>query len=423
MKKRVVITGMGIVAPNGVGLKEFDRAIRAGTSGLRYFEHLKGLNFSCQVGGKPDIAPGELETYFSPLQLKRFDSNGIVFGVMAGMDAIEDAGIEPVAADAPPLEDLGVIFGTGISGVQKFKQSVELLDAGKVKRLGSNTVAQIMASGISAYLGGKIGAGNLVTTNSSACATGTEAILLGYHQIAEGRANKMLCGSCSGDSPYIWGGFDAMRITSWKYNDRPEAASRPMSASANGIVPSSGAGAILLESLDSARSRGAKIYAEVLGGFVNNGGQRQGGSMTAPNNYSVKRCIERSLEYSGVGPDEIDTINGHLTATAHDPLEIESWTRALNRKGSDFPPVNSLKGLIGHGLAACGSIEAVATVLQLNGNYIFGNANCNDLHPKIERLIGRDNVPTKMLSKDLRTAITASFGFGDVNACLIFRKN
>jgi len=423
MKKRVVITGMGVVSPNGIGLADFGHALSEGVSGLRYIPKLAELNFSCQVGGVPQIDAGLLEKYFTGLELKRFDSNGIAFGVIAGMDALFDAGITPASSDAPPYEDLGVLFGTGVSGVEKFRESVELLDQGKVKRLGSTTVGQIMASGISAYLGGKIGAGNMVTTNSSACATGTEAILMGYHHIAEGRAEKMLCGSCSGDSPYIWGGFDAMRITSWKYNDAPERSSRPMSASASGIVPGSGAGALMLESLESATRRGARIYAEVLGGAVNNGGQRMGGSMTAPNSMAVKRCIRMALKHSAVESRDIDTINGHLTATNHDLLEIENWSEALQLSGKDFPPINSLKGLIGHGLAACGSIEAVATVLQLQKNFIFGNNNCEDLHPGIQKLIGRDKVPENTIFSPLKTAITASFGFGDVNACVIFSKN
>src|SRR5690606_9305336 len=137
--------------------------------------------------------------------------------------------------------DSGTIFGTGTSGVDKFREAVYLLDDGQVKRLGSTVVVQTMASGVSAYLGGILGLGNQVTTNSSACTTGTEAILLGYERIQSGKAKRMLVGSCSDDGLYIWGGFDAMRVMTYKHNDTPQKGSRPLSASASGFVPGSGA--------------------------------------------------------------------------------------------------------------------------------------------------------------------------------------
>src|SRR5690606_21838630 len=135
------------------------------------------------------------------------------------------------------------------------------VDAGKTRRLGSTSVIQTMASGISAYLGGILGCGNQVTTNSSACTTGTEAVLMAYERIKHGKAKRMLAGSCGDHGPYVWGGFDAMRILPGNYNDNPQEASRPMSASASGFVPGSGAGALLLEDYDSAVKRGARIYA------------------------------------------------------------------------------------------------------------------------------------------------------------------
>ena len=279
-----------------------------------------------------------------------------------------------------------------------------------------------MASGISAYLGGMIGAGNIVTTNSSACTTGTEAILLGYDRIVSGKAKQMLCGSTSDDGPYIWSGFDAIKVMNYKNNDDPEKASRPMSSSASGFVPGSGAGAFLLESLESAQKRGAKIYAEVLGGSINSGGQRSEGSMTAANNVAVQKCIISALQDANIKASEIDYINGHLTATTKDSVEIKNWCEALNRKGDDFPFINSLKSMTGHCLTASGSIEAVATILQLQENYIFPNINCEDLSPEITSLIAAQKIPRKKINIPLKTVAKASFGFGDVNACVIFRK-
>ncbi len=411
---------MGVAAPNGVGIPAFTEAIKKGISGIRHFPELEDLKFSCQVGGIPDISEEKKREYFTELQLRNFNSSGILYGVLAGMDAIKDANVTISETDAN--WDLGIIFGTGTSGVDKFREAIYKVDEKNVRRLGSTTVVQTMASGISAYLGGMTGAGNVVTTNSSACATGTEAILMGYERIASGKATQMLCGSTSDHGPYLWGGFDAMKVITYKHNDQPEKASRPMSATASGFVPGSGAGALVLESLESAQKRGATIYAEVLGGHVNSGGQRAGGSMTAPNSEAVQRCIKNSLQDAGVKPSEIDYINGHLTATIKDPDEIQNWCAALDRKGKDFPYINSLKGMVGHCLAASGSVEVVATILQMREGFIFPNINCDDLHPDIAGLVASEKIPRTKISAQIHTAIKASFGFGDVNACLVFRN-
>jgi 3-oxoacyl-(acyl-carrier-protein) synthase len=232
----------------------------------------------------------------------------------------------------------------------------------------------------------------------------------------------MLVGACSDNGPYIWGGFDAMRVMTYKHNDSPEQGSRPMSATASGFVPGSGAGALVLESLESALERGVEIYAEVLGGNVNSGGQRNGGTMTAPNSEAVQKCITDAMKESNIAPLEIDAINGHLTATIKDPTEIENWIQSLNRKGSEFPYINSLKSMVGHCLAAAGAIESVATVLQLKHQFLFPNINCEDLHSEITELIDSSRIPTKKIETELNTIAKASFGFGDVNGCVIFRR-
>ena len=420
MKHRVVITGMGVVAPNGVGLSEFTNAIKKGTSGITYHQNLKDLDFSCCIGGIPKVSKEKKRDYFTPLQLRGFNSSGILYGCMAGIDAWKDAGLS-VDAESDLDYNSGTIFGTGTSGVEKFREAIYKLDNKEVKRLGSTVVVQTMTSGVSAFLGGILGLGNQVTTNSSACTTGTEAIILGFDRVQSGKAKRMLVGSCSDDGPYIWGGFDAMRVMTYKHNDTPKQGSRPMSASASGFVPGSGAGALVLESLESALERKATIYAEVLGGALNSGGQRKGGTMTAPNAEAVVRCIKEAIKNSGISADAIDTINGHLTATSKDSLEIENWTKALNRKGVYFPYINSLKGMVGHCLAAAGSIESVATVLQLKEQFIFPNINCEDVHAEISSLISEEKVPKKLLKTKVNIAAKASFGFGDVNGCIIFK--
>lgn len=423
MKKRVVITGLGVVAPNGVGIPAFTKAIKNGVSGITFFPELSELNFSCQLGAMPIISEDKKREYLSDLQLRNFNSSGILYGIIAGMDALKDAKLKVAKPEEEPLWDLGIIFGTGTSGVDKFREAIYKIDDKNVRRLGSTSVAQTMTSGVSAYLGGLIGAGNMVTANSSACATGTEALLMGYEHIANGKAKYMLCGSTSDYGPYIWGGFDAMKVTTYKYNDTPKQVAGPMSADASGFVPGSGAGAYLLESLESAQERGASIYAEILGGSVNNGGQRSGGSMTAPNSKAVQKCIIDALKNSNISGNDIDYINGHLTATIKDPDEIENWSIALNRSGAEFPYINSLKGMVGHCLAASGSIEIVSAILQLHQGFIFPNVNCENLHPKIAELVSSQKISTKLKEVSLQTIVKASFGFGDVNACVIFKKN
>ncbi|MGQ7947722.1 beta-ketoacyl-[acyl-carrier-protein] synthase family protein [Flavobacterium sp. WC2509] len=421
MKNRVVITGLGVVAPNGVGLDAFQSAIKSGTSGIRHFEELERLKFSCQIAGMPNISTELALQYFTELELKNFNSSGILYGVIAGIDAWKDAGLSTERLEEPDW-DSGTIFGSGSSGIEKLRESIYKIDDLKVRNLGSSVVIQTMSSGVSAYLGGKLGLGNQVTSNSSACTTGTESIIMAYDRIRSGQSKRILAGSTSDSGPYIWGGFDAMRVCTFKHNDSPENGSRPMSASASGFVPGSGAGALVLEDLETALSRGARIYAEVLGGSLNSGGQRGLGSLTAPNPVAVQRCIEQAMISSGITAQDVDGINGHLTATTKDSLEILNWSNALNRRGVDFPYINSLKSSVGHCLSAAGSIESVATVLQLHQGFIFPNRNCEDLHPEITAIIDFSRIPAQLIEKQMDIVLKASFGFGDVNGCVVFKR-
>lgn len=421
MQRRVVITGLGILAPNGVGLEAFTNAIKNGISGIRHDYELERLQFSCQIAGKPEISTEFSLHYFSELELRNFNSSGILYGVIAGMDAWKDAGLSFEINDEPDW-DSGTIFGTGTSGIDKFRESIYKIDDFQTRRLGSTAVAQTMNSGVSAYLGGKLGLGNQVTTNSSACTTGTESIIMAFERIKSGQSKRILAGSTSDSGPYIWGGFDAMKVCTFKHNETPELGSRPMSASASGFVPGSGAGALVLEDLEVAQKRGAKIYAEIIGGNINSGGQRGGGTMTAPNSKAVQKCIEQAIANSGISAREIDAINGHLTATSKDSLEILNWSQALQMQGNDFPYINSLKSTIGHCLSAAGSIESVASILQLYHGFIFPNRNCEDLHPEISAIVNPSKIPQQIVNKDLQFIAKASFGFGDVNSCIIFKK-
>ncbi len=419
---RVVVTGMGVVAPNAHGVQAFEAALRDGRSGIRFVPELEKLNFGCQVGGIPADFDNVRQQYFDHENLMSINDN-IGYASVSAIDAWRDAGFEvPNAADDLVDWDTGIIVGSGIGGMDTIATTVvPMVNEGKVRRMGSRIVEQVMNSGTSARIAGLLAAGNQVTSNSSACSTGNEAIIEGAFRIRSGLAKRILAGGSEGASPHIWAGFDAMRVIARKYNENPEAASRPMSASASGFVPGAGGAIIVLEELQTALARGARIYAEVLGGYVNCGGQRQGGSMTAPNPEGVKRCIRGAVAQAGIDPKTIDAINGHLTATFADPYEVKNWSEALGRGPENFPYINSTKSMIGHCLGAAGAIECVAVVLQLYRGFIHPSLNCDDLHPDIAAFA--DKVPHKMIEKpDLKIVAKAGFGFGDVNSCLIFKK-
>ena len=422
MIRRVVITGLGIVAPNGNGLHDFEMALRKGRSGLRRHPSMEKHGFGCLVSGVPQGVDELAEAMFDSDELLAMNSSHRFAGV-AAVDAWTDAALPRPARDDETVDwDSGAILGTGVGGMDTIaSQLVPKVNANKVRRLGSTIVEQVMASGISARVSGLLALGNQVTTNSSACSTGTEALAMGFDRIRRGYAERMLVGGAEGESEYIWAGFDAMRVLCRGFNDEPEKASRPMSASAGGFIPAAGAGAILLESLDSAQERGARIYAEVMGASINCGGQRGGGSMTAPNPESVRRCVGTALDDADVPADEVGVINGHLTATGADPYEVRAWADALGCAPGALPPITSTKSMIGHALGAAGAIECVATVLMLNRGFVHPSINCEDVHPEIEPHAA--SIPHELRElPELRVAIKAGFGFGDVNATTVFRK-
>lgn len=424
MSKRVVVTGMGVCAPNAIGLDHFSNALQNQLSGIKEIEELKRLGFACTLGGIPPVTEEIKKKYLPELTIKFLTSSAVTYACIAGVDAWLDAGLTLKEHDenTEPYWNAGTFFGTGIAGAEPLHEAFVRVDDMKVRRLGSRVVEQSMGSAPAAYLAGIIGLGNKVSSNSSACATGTESILDGFDFIQSGKADIMLCGSTDCDGPYIWGGFDAMWVTNRKMNHDPEGASRPMSATASGFVPGSGAGALVLEELEHAQKRGARIYAEVLGGAINSGGQRQGGTMTYPNYSAIRKCISQAIQNSNIKPQDIDLICGHLTATVGDPGEIKIWSEVLGLSGKKFPFINTAKSLIGHCLAGAGSIEAVAALLQMRDGFIHGNKNSDDLHPEIEAIIDRERVPLATIHQQVNIIGKSSFGFGDVNSVMFFSK-
>jgi len=420
MSRRVVVTGMGVVAPNGIGIPAFLNALQTGTSGVKFVPHYRDLNFSCQVAGLPDFKWDSLANYISEVTLHGLKATNIAYGLVAALDAWADSGM-PYDTDEPRWET-GCVFGNSTSDTEAMKNVITRVDNKEVRKLGSRVVEQAMNSGVTSYISGRLGLGNRLITNSAACATGTQAVLMAYEYIKDGYAKRILTGSAEHVDTYVYGAFDSMRVLSRKFNDQPENASRPMSLTAGGFVPGSGAAALVLEDLEFALARNARIYAEVLGGSSNAGGQRGGGTMTAANPVGVRRCIQQALETSGVSAAQVDLISGHLTATFADKQEIQNWSDALNRRGRDFPMVNSLKSMIGHCLSAAGSIETVALILQIVHGFVHPNINLEDPNPEIIEITGIDNVPVQMTKKDVNIVAKANFGFGDVNSCLIISK-
>jgi len=420
MKKRVVVTGMGVVAPNGIGIPAFLNAIQNGVSGIKFIPHYRELNFSCQVAGMPAFEWESLKNYISEVTFHGLKGTNIGYGLAAAMDAWADSGM-PYETDEPRWET-GCVFGNSIADTEAMKNVIAKVDNKEARKLGSRVVEQAMNSGVTSYISGRLGLGNKVITNSSACATGTQAILMGYETIKDGYAKRMLVGSAEHVDTYVYGSFDSMRVLSRKFNEEPEKASRPMSVTAGGFVPGSGSAALVLEDLDYALERGARIYAEVLGGNTNSGGQRQGGTMTAANSTGVVRCITEAITSAGITGGQIDLISGHLTATNADKQEIQNWCQALGRSGDDFPVTNSLKSMIGHSLSAAGSLETVASILQIQHGFVHPNINLDDPNPEILNMVSLEKLPVKMLKKEVNIVAKANFGFGDVNSCLILSK-
>lgn len=422
-KQRVVVTGLGVVAANAIGTQSFEAALKAGKSGIKHWEELEELNFRCQIGGVPALDSINLKDHLPTLLATRLTNKGIIYACLAGLEAWEDAGLQPSGEETDFSS--GMIMGAGDLSFDSLIDSEfpsYATDRGENKRLGSRTISQCMNSGAAAYLNSILGLGNRVQSNSSACVTGSEAVLMGYEYLSMGKADRMLCGSTEGDGKYIWGAFDAMRVLCSDSNSNAEFGSRSMSDSSAGFVPSGGSGAVVLETLESAQDRGAKIYAEILGGHINSGGLRNGGTMTAPNSDAMISCIKSAVLDAEIASQEIDLINGHLTSTKGDPNEVRSWSKALNLKGRDFPMINTPKSMIGHSIAGAGSIELVASILQLEYDFVHANLNLENIHPEILETIGENSIPRKLLQKEVNTLIKANFGFGDLNCALILRK-
>jgi 3-oxoacyl-(acyl-carrier-protein) synthase len=432
-RRRVVVTGLGVVAPNGLGLSAFRSGLKRGASGITRHEILREMNYACQIGGVPPLTEDDILKVL-PYSTYHKLSEAMVYAALAAVECARSSGVK-IDLKAGYLEspvdwETGAVIGCGVGGgmdVLMDEYFPILLKAREASPgrgatpVGCDSVPKIMGSGVSVTVGKILGLGGQVSTNSSACTTGTEAVFEAYKSVALGFADSMYAGGAEGSHHGIWAGFDAMRdVLCSTANETPELASRPMSATASGFVPGSGAGMLRLESLETALERGAPVLCEILSAFCNSGGQRDGGTMTFPNPEGVVRCIRRAVADAGISGSDVSLINGHLTSTAADPLEVDNWLRALGLPAEAFPLIQSTKSMVGHGLGAAGAIEAVAVVDQIAQGYVHPSINCEDVHREIRRV--ERSIPHSGIERRLDHVVKASFGFGDVNGAIVFKR-
>lgn len=416
--KRVVVTGLGVVAPNGNNVHEFRKAIETGSSGVRFSTELESLRSGCQVAGIPNFKSSILNEYFTNNTLRNLNSTGVQYGCAAAIEAWLDAGLQ--VGEQSVDFDAGCVFGSALPDLAFGSELISKAIASNGARIGTRYIEQLMGSGTGAYITALLGLGNYSASTSVACATGVVAILNATNRIRSGLAKRMLAGSNEATDPYTWFAFDKMGVTNKYSNQVPAKASMPMSQHAKGFVPGAGAGALVLEDLEVALARGAQIYGEIKGGWTSSGGGRNGGTMTANSFEGIVWCIKRAMIDAKVEPGNVDLICGHLTSTKGDVKEVQAWVEALGRKGNDFPIINSLKSMIGHCLGAAGSIECVAAVLQLHHSFVHPSINCRVPHKEIIDFIDEQRIPQQILSRQMKVVAKANFGFGDVSSCIFF---
>lgn len=416
--KRVVITGMGIISPNASNIKEFTEVLKLGKSGIQFIPELQKLGFRCQVGGICKLDEHNLLKKYPNLNLPNI-SRSTKLLIHATNEAINNSKL-----NINDFELADIIIGSTISSSDLWGDKIiNYTDNSKHLKLGSTAFEQIIASSPAAMLSGILGTKARVISNSLACASSTESIIEAYKRIKKSENKLIIAGGVEPYSKYYWATMDAMKITNPYHNDNPEKASRPMSESARGFVPAEGAAIVILEEYEQALNRNAKIYAEIIGEHINCGGQQNGGSMTASNYKELKNCIKTSIYNSAIQPKQIDYISGHLTGTKADPIEIKAWKDSLNLENDNFPYINSTKSLIGHSIGACGAIEIIACMIQMQSNFIHSSINCEDIHPEIEKIIDISKIPQKNIENiKINYAISSNFGFGDVNASIVLKN-
>ncbi|MCU7917360.1 MAG: beta-ketoacyl-ACP synthase II [Candidatus Thiodiazotropha sp. (ex Epidulcina cf. delphinae)] len=408
--RRVVVTGLGMVAPVGLDIPTAWDNILAGKSGIQPITHFDVESFSTQFGGP--IYGFEVTDYIPKKEAKKMDKF-IHYGVAAGIQAIRDAALEVTEENA---ERIGVLIGSGIGGITGIENSYQSYLDGGPRKISPFFVPSSIINMVSGNLSIMYGLKGPNYSIVSACSSGAHSIAEAAMMIRHGRTDVMIAGGAEmATSPVGLGGFAAARALS-RRNDDPQAASRPWDRDRDGFVLSDGAGVVVLEAYEQAKARGAKIYAELIGMGMNSDAYH----MTAPSvdGSGAAKCMELALEDAGINLHEVDYINAHGTST---PAGDVAETMAVKRAFGDHAHklcVSSTKSMTGHMLGAAGGAEAVFTILALHNQVVPPTINLENQDPQCDL----DYVPNTAREMKLDVAISNSFGFGGTNGTLAFRR-
>ena len=402
-KKRAVITGMGSISCIGNNLEEISNSLRQGISGISKNDEYNNLGFRSKVSGSILIDLKDL----IDRKLFRFMGEAAAYSYLSALDALRDSELPESIFET---DRIGVIAGSGGASSRSQVDAADILREKGVKRVGPYRVTQTMGSTVSACLATSLKIKGVNFSISSACSTSAHCIGSAWEQIQLGNQDVIIAGGAEDEHWTQSGLFDAMGALSSNYNENPTAASRPFDENRDGFVISGGGGILIVEELEHALSRKAKIYAEIKGYSATSDGD----DMVAPSGEGAKNCMKKSLEMSGL--KSVDYLNAHGTSTpAGDPIELNAIKSVFK---DDIPIVSSTKSLTGHTLGAAGVQECIYSILMMNGNFIAGNKNLTDPIPEADGI----NIPEKSLEKEFDSFMSNSFGFGGTNVSLVLSK-
>ncbi|MDQ1363382.1 MAG: 3-oxoacyl-[acyl-carrier-protein] synthase [Pseudomonadota bacterium] len=401
--RRVVITGIGIVSCLGNDKQAVTESLRTGKSGIKFQQAYKDMGMRSNVAGSIDI---DLDALIDR-KVKRFMGDAAAFAYISMAQAIADAGL---SEDQVSNVRTGLIVGSGGGSPVNQVEAADILRAKGIRKVGPYMVTRTMSSTVSACLATPFKIKGVNYSISSACATSTHCMGNAMEQIQLGKQDIVFAGGGEEEHWAMSMLFDAMGALSSQYNETPEKASRTYDANRDGFVIAGGGGIVVLEELEHAKKRGAKIYAEVVG----YGATSDGSDMVAPSGEGAVRCMQQAL---ATVKAPIDYINSHGTSTpVGDIAEIGAIREVF---GSNIPPISSSKSLAGHSLGASGVQEAIYCLLMMENNFIQASANIETLDPKVE---GMPIVTTRRDNVQLNTLLTNNFGFGGTNACMVLQK-
>ena len=402
-KKRAVITGMGSISCIGNNLEEISNSLRQGISGITKNDEYNDLGFRSKVSGSIFIDLKDL----IDRKLFRFMGEAAAYSYLSALDALRDSKLPESIFET---DRIGVIAGSGGASSRSQVDAADILREKGVKRVGPYRVTQTMGSTVSACLATSLKIKGVNFSISSACSTSAHCIGSAWEQIQLGNQDVIIAGGAEDEHWTQSGLFDAMGALSSNYNENPIAASRPFDENRDGFVISGGGGILIVEELEHALSRKAKIYAEIKGYSATSDGD----DMVAPSGEGAKNCMKKSLEMSGL--KSVDYLNAHGTSTpAGDPIELNAIKSVFK---DDIPIVSSTKSLTGHTLGAAGVQECIYSILMMNGNFIAGNKNLTDPIPEADGI----DIPEKSLEKEFDSFMSNSFGFGGTNVSLVLSK-